>query len=267
MLAGQPVGGSLLGLFVAYQGSAIDWRVIFLIGGMLPLMLVPALALLLPESVAYLHATRGRSSHRRQGFITALFREQRGEITLLLWVSYGFTQVVVFLINNWLPTLMVAKGFGLRDAALISAIENMGAVAGCILLAILIDRGKIRIIMTTTYAMMVVSLAALACATGFSAVVVAGIFTGFFVVGGQLVLYAVAPTYYPILVRATGVGSAVSVGRLGAIAGPVAAGQLLALGMSPATVLIAATPCLAAAGAAATRLVYWHRPNPETLAE
>lgn len=264
MLAGQPVGGSLLGLFVASQGSAIDWRVIFTIGGVLPLMIVPALALLLPESIAFLHAARLKPAGVRQGFGAALFREQRGEVTLLLWLSYGFTQVVVYLINNWLPTLMVAKGFGARDAALISSIENMGAVAGCILLAIVIDRGRIRSVMTITYAMMIASLVALALATGFTPVVVAGIFTGFFVVGGQLVLYTVAPAYYPVLVRATGVGSAVSVGRLGAIAGPLTAGELIALGMSPAAVLIAATPCLAVAGIAVIRLVYWHRPDPES---
>jgi AAHS family 3-hydroxyphenylpropionic acid transporter len=263
MLAGQPVGGSLLGLFVAYQGSAIDWRSIFVIGGVLPLMIVPALALLLPESTAFLDAARRDPGGGRRSFASALFSDGRSEVTLLLWLSYGFTQVVVYLINNWLPTLMVAKGFGPRDAALISSLENMGAVAGCILLAIVIDRGKIRGVMTLTYGMMIVSLVALALASGFTAVVTSAILTGFFIVGGQLVLYTVAPAYYPILVRATGV---VSVGRLGAIGGPLAAGQLIALGLSPAAVLIAAAPCLAAAGVAVIRLTYWHRPSSATSA-
>lgn len=265
MLAGQPVGGSLLGLFVATQGSALDWRTIFYIGGILPLAILPALFLLLPESVAFLDASRrsGADGSSRQGFVHALFGERRTSITVLLWLSYGFTQVVVYLINNWLPTLMVAKGFAARDAALISALENMGAVAGCILLAIVVDRGRIRSVITVTYIMMIVSLLALAEATSFGAVLVAGVLTGFFVVGGQLMLYTVAPAYYGTLIRATGVGSAVSVGRLGAIAGPLVAGQLLALGLAPAAVLAAATPCLLIAGAAVGRLVYGYRPAAE----
>ncbi|QKR99609.1 MFS transporter [Sphingomonas sp. CL5.1] len=265
MLAGQPVGGSLLGLLVAAQGTALDWRLVFFIGGALPLMILPALFLLLPESVAFLDASRrvpGEAA--RLGFAQALFSGGRGAITLLLWLSYGFTQVVVYLINNWLPTLMVAKGFGARDAALISALENMGAVAGCILLAIVVDRGRIRSVIMVTYAMMIVSLLALAASTSFAAVVVAGVLTGFFVVGGQLMLYTVAPAYYATLIRATGVGSAVSVGRLGAIAGPLAAGQLLALGLTPAAVLAAAAPCLLIAGAAVGRLVYGYRPATES---
>jgi AAHS family 3-hydroxyphenylpropionic acid transporter len=267
MLAGQPVGGSLLGLFVAWQGNALDWRAIFYIGGILPLVILPALFLLLPESVAFLEATQRAASLdvpvRRQGFASALFSEGRGAVTLLLWLSYGFTQVVVYLINNWLPTLMIAKGFDTRDTGLISSFENMGAVAGCILLAIAVDRGRIRSVITITYAMMVVSLLALAVAQTFFAVVIAGILTGFFVVGGQLMLYSVAPVYYGTLIRATGVGSAVSVGRLGAIAGPLAAGQLLALGLTPTTVLASSIPCLLIAGAAVGRLVYGYRPPAE----
>jgi len=265
MLAGQPVGGSILGLFVATQGTALDWRAIFYIGGVLPMVILPALFLLLPESVAFLDASRHAApgDAPRQGFGHALFGERRAPITLLLWLSYGFTQVVVYLINNWLPTLMVAKGFATRDAALISSLENMGAVAGCIILAIVVDRGRIRSVITVTYVMMIVSLLALAQATSFGAVLLAGVLTGFFVVGGQLMLYTVAPAYYSTLIRATGVGSAVSVGRLGAIAGPLVAGQLLALGLAPAAVLAAATPCLVIAGAAVGRLVYGYRPATE----
>jgi AAHS family 3-hydroxyphenylpropionic acid transporter len=265
MLAGQPVGGSLLGLFVATQGSALDWRAVFYIGGILPLVILPALFLLLPESVAFLDASRRTEPGEapRQGFAHALFGDRRTAITILLWLSYGFTQMVVYLINNWLPTLMVAKGFGTRDAALISSLENMGAVAGCILLAIAVDRGRIRSVITVTYVMMIVSLLALSQATSFGAVLVAGMLTGFFVVGGQLMLYTVAPAYYTTLIRATGVGSAVSVGRLGAIAGPLVAGQLLALGLTPAAVLAAATPCLVIAGAAVGRLVFGYRPATE----
>src|SRR5713101_4610206 len=46
-------------------------------------------------------------------------------------------------------------------------------------------------------------------------------------------LYAVGPTLYPTAVRATGMGSAIGIGRLGAILAPVASGALLDRGWTP----------------------------------
>jgi AAHS family 3-hydroxyphenylpropionic acid transporter len=70
---------------------------------------------------------------------------------------------------------------------------------------------------------------------------------GFFVIGGQLVLYAIAPTLYPRTVSGTGVGAAVSVGRIGSIVGPLIGGSLLAGGLGPSIVPAAAIPGLAIA--------------------
>jgi AAHS family 3-hydroxyphenylpropionic acid transporter len=264
MFCGQPLGGTLLGLFVASQARALDWRVIFYIGGALPLLLLPVLAFALRESAAFERAkaavAAAKETVKHPSAAFALFAEGRTVVTLLLWVSYGFTQVVVYLINNWLPTLMVAKGFGPQQAAMISAFENMGAVAGCIVLAMLADRGHLKAVLGVTYLGIAVSLFGLGAAQGYWPVVAVGVVMGFFAIGGQLVLYTVAPTYYPTLIRATGVGSAISFGRLGGIAGPLAAGKLLAIGMAPAGVLLAATPCALLAGAAALGLAFRGKP-------
>lgn len=250
MFCGQPVGGSSLGLFVASQGGGLDWRTIFHLGGVLPLLLLPLLAFALPESRAFREAQHAPSAVRAPVAV-ALFGEGRAAVTGLLWTSYGFTQVVVYLINNWLPTLMVAKGFSPSQSGLISAFENAGAAAGCIVLAMVADRGWLRAVLAVSYMAIALSLAGLGAAQGFWPVVGAGIVVGFFAIGGQLVLYTLAPAYYPTLSRATGVGAAVSFGRLGGIAGPLAAGRLMALGLAPAGVLLAATPCAVLAGVAA----------------
>lgn len=84
---------------------------------------------------------------------------------------------------------------------------------------------------------------------------VAGFFAGFFATGGQGVLYALAPHFYPVRVRATGVGAAVAVGRLGAMSGPLVAGQLLALGAGSAGVLMASAPGVVIAALALFRLI------------
>jgi len=83
----------------------------------------------------------------------------------------------------------------------------------------------------------------------------AGLFAGFFAPGGPAVLCARAPHFFPGRVRATGVGAAVAVGRLGAMSGPLVAGQMLALGAGSAGVLMASAPGVVIAALALFRLI------------
>ena len=91
---------------------------------------------------------------------------------------------------------------------------------------------------------MLASLAGLGFASGMLAMAIAGFAAGLFIIAAQLVLYALAPPAYPTSVRATGVGAAVAVGRLGSVSGPLAAGQILAAGAGTTGVLLAASPGL-----------------------
>ena len=52
-------------------------------------------------------------------------------------------------------------------------------------------------------------------------------FAGWGVVGNQGTLNALAATYYPTALRSTGVGWCLGVGRVGAIVGPLVAGELI----------------------------------------
>lgn len=260
MFCGQPLGATALGLFLAAHGGGLDWRVIFQIGGVGPLLLIPLLILALPESAVFKAALAKRGAERPMPIAVILFGEGRATATVLLWVGFAFTQVVVYLINNWLPTLMVAKGFSPQAAAGISAIENLGAAVGCVALSRLADAIGVRRVLPTVYALSAVAMCGLAAAAGFTWVAIAGLAVGFFVVGGQFVLYTVPPAYYPTLIRATGVGAAVAFGRCGAIAGPLAAGGLLAAGMAPAGVLVAAAPGLLVAGTCVAALLFRRPP-------
>lgn len=70
-----------------------------------------------------------------------------------------------------------------------------------------------------------------------------------FATGGQSVLYALAPLFYSTQIRATGVGTAVAVGRLGAMSGPpLLAGKMLALGTGRVGVMAASAPGILLAG-------------------
>ncbi|MNY27506.1 putative niacin/nicotinamide transporter NaiP [compost metagenome] len=71
----------------------------------------------------------------------------------------------------------------------------------------------------------------------------------------QLILYALAPQFYPSAIRATGVGSAVAIGRLGSMSGPLIAGQMLASGTGVAGLMLAASPGILAAAASVVILL------------
>src|SRR3546814_5299547 len=92
--------------------------------------------------------------------------------------SSDLTQVVVYLLNNWLPTLMVEKGFSPQQAGLISAFENGAAAVGCIVLTAIADRGFLGRVLLVTYAAIAASLWGLGVIDGLTATIVAGIEIG-----------------------------------------------------------------------------------------
>jgi AAHS family 3-hydroxyphenylpropionic acid transporter len=247
MYCGLPLGGAAAGAIAAWPFSA-GWSAVFYVGGTGPLLLIPILIKWLPK--------RGgrRSPQPGSGAPDISLLGSRTRVTLLLWVSYFFTLLVVYLLLNWLPSLMVAKGFSHTQAATSSIALNMGAVIGSLLLGGMTDRGFPKGTLALTYAGMTASLLVLAFGRG-NTLFVGAFVAGFFVIGGQLVLYAIAPTLYPKEVRGTGVGAAVAVGRIGSILGPLLAGLLLSLGFAPSAVPIAASPGLLIAFAAAMVLV------------
>jgi AAHS family 3-hydroxyphenylpropionic acid transporter len=250
MFSGTPLGGALLGLATFAKAASPDWTWIFYLGGIVPLLLLPALILLLPESKTG-EPQRPENATTSLSLSAELFSGGRWATTVALWIGFAATQILVYLLNNWLPTLMVARGFTLSQSSLISAVENFGAAAGCVVLAMAADRVRKQVLLGVIFALAAAGLASMATLTGLWPMLLAGIVTGFFVIGGQLVLYTLAPDIYPSRIRASGTGAAVSFGRLGGIAGPLLAGQLLAAGLSSGGVLLSAIPCALVAALAA----------------
>ena len=241
MYCGLPLGGACAGALMA-SVSSMDWRPVFYAGGVGPLVLTPLLAMCLPKRRAIGETLPGSPSGDTGTSVETLLGSRAGT-TLLLWISYFFTLLAVYLLLNWLPSLLVAKGYTRAQGATCSIILNVGAVVGSIVLGALSDNRKPKWILICTYAGMMASLLALTIAQG-NALYVAAFIAGYFVIGGQLALYAIAPSLYPIAIRGTGVGAAVAVGRLGSIAGPLLAGALLVHGFGANAVPMAAMPGL-----------------------
>jgi AAHS family 3-hydroxyphenylpropionic acid transporter len=250
MLCGMPAGGVVVALLARAVGEDIGWRTLFLIGGILPLLLAPLIALLLPET------RPARSAEPHAGLANALFAGGRAAPTLLLWGASLLTLVVMYLLLNWLPLLVVAKGHGAADGASASLAFNLLGVAGSLLLGVAADRAGLRWTMVAAYLALGAALWGLGTAAGLGEIVVLSGAVGFCLMGAQYILYGMAPGLYPVPARAAGAGAVVGVGRFGAIIGPLLAGELRQAGWTADQVLGIMVPVALAAGAAVVVLTY-----------
>lgn len=261
MFSGMPLGGGSVAL-IALLAPGLDWRTVFGIGGLLPLVLVPLLAFGLKEEIVAAPAEAAPKSTANP--MRVLFGHGRTPATLLLWVTYFLTLIVLYLLLNWLPTLVVAKGMSKADGSLVSLVFNVASVVGAILIGRSVDRFGMRWPLAVTYLLLVGSTMLMAQAPGLLTFAIAAGGAGFFVIGAQYSLYGVAPAYYPQGHYGTGAGAAVAFGRLGSIIGPMVGGQLLASGASPSQVIAAMTPVSIVAGLAVVALSFI-RPRTDAL--
>ena len=277
MFCGFSVGAALGGLLAAALIPQFGWRSVFVVGGIAPLLLVPILARRLPESVRFLALT-GRANERvaqllglinpKAAFAPAtrfvihepelagipvlhLFKSGRTLVTLLLWVVFFMSLLDLYFLSNWLPTVLNDLGASVSSAAAIGSMLQVGGVVGTFALGSIIDRFSFRAL-ALVYFIAVFAVGAIG-QLGHSVVFVTmAIFAaGFCIVGGQIAANALAAGFYPTSVRATGVGWALGIGRVGSIVGPLIGGALLAAKFSTASVFAAAAVAALCAALAA----------------
>jgi AAHS family 4-hydroxybenzoate transporter-like MFS transporter len=274
MFCGFPLGSTLGGFLATRLIPEFGWGSVFVLGGVLPLLLVPVLVAALPESLRFLVA-RGKSpariakilrvlsgrvsgaddqyllaERRSAGFSgIQLFKDGRAGLTMLLWVAFFANLLVMYFLVNWLPTLLKEWGYTLATAIIATSILNLGGVVGGIGLGRLIDRLGPYVVLGASYAMAGLFIAVVAVAGENQTVLFAGVFlVGVGVVGAQIGMNAVAAGLYPTALRATGVGWALGVGRVGSIVGPTMGGLLFGVGWGPGAILAASVaPVMVAA--------------------
>ena len=238
---GVPIGFAVGGLLTTQLVRIFGWPAIFVAGGVGPLAMTPLLALWLPESVS-----RAASQARKP--VAALFRNGRTPTTLLLWAINLLSLLGVYFILLWTPAILHNAGASPSRAIFATTLYALCVIAGGLLMASIADRvGMERV---------------LACGLAFGACcmlaigafdppfwLLAFMLCGAGIGGGcQGGINALAGLSYPPAIRATGAGWALGAGRGGAIAGPVVAGALLALGFRGQDIFVAASiPAFSAA--------------------
>ena len=245
MYCGMPVGAAILS-YIASLDFGSDWKNIFYLGGLLPIIVLPIMIKFLPESREFLKAqnTNQTTTVATQGSFKDLFNSQNLMRTCLISVSYFFTLMVVYIMLSWLPSLFMELGFSRKEGSTAQFFFMMSATVGTIVLGMLTDRWKKAYVIILMYGGILAGLFCLNAASSLTQMYLASALVGAFVIGCQGVLYAFGSIVYPTEVRATGVGMASAVGRVGAMLGPTIAGQLLAAGFGAAGVISAAIPCI-----------------------
>ena len=280
MFVGFSIGAALGGLLAAALIPQLGWRSVFVVGGAAPLVLAPILAWRLPESVRFL-ALSGRADTRvaellafinaKAGFaagtrfvvtepalkgipVQHLFRDRRMLATLLLWVVFFMSLLDIYFLSNWLPTVLNDLGASISTAAVVGSMFQVGGVVGTFALGSIIDRFSFRAL-ALVYFVAVFAVCAIG-QLGHSVipVTVAIFVAGFGIVGGQIAANALAAGFYPTSVRATGVGWALGVGRVGSIVGPLIGGVLLSRKWSASEVFMTAALAALCASVAAFSL-------------
>jgi len=241
-----PLGGTLAGLLAIPTLPAVGWRGLFVIGGVIPLVASAVLWRLMPESPRFLarHPERwgelrhvlGRMGYavdhamefvapavgeRRRVPFSALFTSALRADTLALWTAFFACLLCVYMGFSWLPSVLTGAGLGTSTANTSITLFNLGGVAGAIFGGLTIRRLGSRATMLTMAAAGIAGLIVLSrTAIDGSTVVrilVLLTFCGAMINAVQTTMYALAAHVYPTEIRATGVGTAVSIGRSGAI--------------------------------------------------
>jgi AAHS family 4-hydroxybenzoate transporter-like MFS transporter len=240
MITGVVVGNLLAGVVSASMLDPYGWPSVFVVGGVAPLVLLPLIALLLPESgkLLAIRAARQREGVRTtrasvlgHGFLVA---------TLLLWSINFLNLLTIYFVNSWLPSILRAMGATTESAILATSMFHVGAIVAAIVSGSLVGRFGIERVV----AWMLLFGAACLFATGVGnfTVTTLGMFVlgfGFGTNGSQLGISALPGAIYPPEIRSTGAGWATGVGRLGNISGAVLGGVLLSLGWSSREMLLA----------------------------
>jgi AAHS family 3-hydroxyphenylpropionic acid transporter len=257
VMAGMPLGGAAAGLMALGAQLGWGWRSIFILGGAAPLCLSLLMWVFLPETRGPKTVVDEERSARVQSVASVLFGSGRAATTALLWAGFFFTQLVLLLMLNWLPSLMIGLGFTHSQASVASICFNISGSLGAMVLGRLHAGRYRRGWVVVTYTGMAVALAAVSqVGVDFTIAAAACALAGVFIIGAQLILFALAPLYYRFAMRGTGVGAAVAIGRLGSVVGPLFAGGLLARGGGSNTVLLAIVPFVLAGGSAALALTW-----------
>jgi MFS transporter, AAHS family, 4-hydroxybenzoate transporter len=284
MFVGFSIGAAVGGFVAAGLMARFGWQSVFVTGGVIPFAIAVLLIALLPESIRFLLMKGGEDRRIAQSLsriapgvspdlarslvieerpaqefvVKQLFTAGRAPMTLLMWVIFFMSLLDLYFLNAWLPTVIHDAGIVIEQAIVLTALFQVGGAVGSLIMGRLLDRFLSFGVLACAYLSAGVFVFFIGAAGKSVALLAITIFAaGCGVIGGQSSANALSAEFYPTPMRATGVGWALGIGRVGSIIGPLLGGALLTLQHETRRVFwAAAIPVLiaSAAGFVASRV-------------
>jgi AAHS family 4-hydroxybenzoate transporter-like MFS transporter len=246
------LGGFLGGQLAARLLPDFGWPVIFWLGGLPPLALIPAVLGWLPEarcaaaggppSPADEALHRMDASAEYPGF--GLFRDGMAPATAAVWIFWFVNYLGLSLISYWLPGVLAQFGQTSAVSGHASGLITTATIVGALALVPFCWRFGPRAVL------------AVISSTGALAVAVVGLvhlerdplllavfLMRFCIIGGITGGAGMTAALYPAVVRATGLGWALAIGRAGILGGPPLGRALLSAGWPPSRIFLCACAC------------------------
>ncbi|MEV1026381.1 aromatic acid/H+ symport family MFS transporter [Streptomyces sp. NPDC050264] len=251
LMTAHHAGGILSAYVATWVVEPLGWRAAFWFC-VIPLLFVPVIAKVMPESLSFLVA-RGRTEEARRlsttydvelpavkaprpdgagrwDALTDLFRANQWIQTLLYWLASFGGLLLVYGVATWLPTLMRAEGYDLGSSLQFVVVFNLGGIIGMLLAGRAADRFGAPRISAVWFLLTAVSVYLLSIHMALALTFVVVFLAGVFLNSAQTMIYATVSIRSAPENRATAVGWTSGMGRFGAVFGPWLGGQLLASG-------------------------------------
>ncbi|MCD2191577.1 MFS transporter [Actinomycetospora soli] len=245
---GFSLGFVVAGLAAGALIPAFGWRSLFLVGGLVPLLLVPALLRHLPESVAFrLRRRRSVAGTLRRldpelsddvdlaaepanaegrSPLRSLFTRRWVVGTLLLWLVFVINLAEFYALQSWLPTILNRLQYPTSAVVAATTLTTVGGIAAALVTGPAMDRLGAAKTLGVLYLVgfVFVGVVGFALDAPLWVLLAANFLAGCCVSGGQKSVIAFASVFYPPSLRSTGVGWALGIGRIGGIFGPIVVG-------------------------------------------
>lgn len=238
------IAASLIGLVVIEQWG---FRPMFAIGVLPLVLLVPVAYFTLPESADFLHnkgkheqaravadryglpeRTRPGTASEPPARLRDLGRRPLLSTAVVFALATLIGQLFIYGLSTWLPEIMRSAGYPLGSALSFLATMSLGAIAGATVMSWFADRVGARTVATWGFGIGVLSLVTMSLAPPtpvlYAAVALAGVGAN----GTAVILNGFIATWFPAAIRATALGSIMTVARLGGIIGPILGGFIAA---------------------------------------
>jgi len=254
VFCGFTLGAAGGGFVSAWLIAAHGWNFVLMLGGVLPIFYVPVLIKWLPESARYL----ALKETRRARLVQVINRINPGSVdhttcfavhetpseehspvrlilsrkyafgTAMLWVCYFVGLLTVYLLGNWLPTLIRGAGFTLTEAAVVGALFQAGGTIGSLAIGWQMDRfNPHRALAATVFLGGMLAWYTGSSGHGIVAISVLAFGMGYCMNGSNTGFCALAAGSYPTRMRATGTSWMLGIGRFGGIAGAMLGAEML----------------------------------------